>query len=137
MPSSFEEYSCLDTSDNMVFQKQWSGSSSWQHRMKRYIWAIKRGGRKTNFLRQKIKIQYTLKTERVKVAIGYVWKRIELMKTNGWKSQKGPLVPKINRHRGEVRRDRVHRMSNNAWRGSMCAGEVVHGTIDKNQKCIK
>lgn len=120
-----------------MFQKQWSISSSWQQRMKWYILAIKRRGRKTKFLRQKIKIQHTLKTQKVKVAIGYVWKRNALMKTNGLKMEIGLLVPKINGHGGEVRRDSVHRMNDNAWGGSMFTTEVVHSTIDKNQKCIK
>lgn len=36
------------------------------------------------------------------------------MKTNGMKSQKGLPGPKINKHRGEVRRDGVYRMSDSA-----------------------
>lgn len=99
--------SYLDTSNNMVFWKQQSSSSVWQQRMKRYMWAIKRRGRKTKFIRQKIKIQHTLKTQKVKEANGHVWKRNELTKTNGLKLQQGLLVLKINSHGGEGRGDRL------------------------------
>lgn len=57
------------------------------------------------------------------------------MKTNGLKTQKGLLIPKTNRLRR--RQGRAHRMNDNACIGSMFITEVVHGTIDKNQKCIK